>query len=94
VRDNGIGIAPEQLPRIFDLYSQSKDENERSGRDGLGIGLTLVKDIVEMHGGRVKAFSTGRNQGSEFLVQLPLNSTESDRRREIFFRRRSAGMPC
>jgi signal transduction histidine kinase len=71
VQDNGIGIEPEMLPYVFDLFWQSPDASKRS-REGLGIGLALVRQFVELHGGSVKAFSAGRGQGSEFVVSLPL----------------------
>ena len=67
MRDNGRGISAEVLPRIFDLFMQ-----QREGGGGLGIGLTLVKQLVNMHGGRVMAKSAGPGQGSEFSVWLPL----------------------
>ena len=70
VRDNGIGISPEMLPRIFDLFTQVDRSLDRS-QGGLGIGLTLVRQLVEMHGGRVQAHSEGPNRGSEFVVRLP-----------------------
>ncbi len=70
VRDNGIGIEAEQLPRIFEMFTQIDTSLERS-ISGLGIGLTLVKNLVEMHGGTVEAKSAGKDQGSEFLVRLP-----------------------
>jgi len=73
VQDTGIGIAAEQLPRIFDMFMQADTSFERS-RHGLGIGLTLVKNVVEMHGGTVEAHSAGVDQGSEFVVRLPLLS--------------------
>jgi signal transduction histidine kinase/ActR/RegA family two-component response regulator len=66
VQDNGRGISKELLPRVFDLFVQ-----EREGGGGLGIGLTLVKQLVQMHSGRVKAKSAGPGQGSEFSVWLP-----------------------
>jgi signal transduction histidine kinase len=72
VRDNGRGISPELLPRVFDLFMQ-----EREGGGGLGIGLTLVKQLVGMHGGRVNASSAGLGQGSEFCVWLPQSSERS-----------------
>jgi two-component system CheB/CheR fusion protein len=71
VQDNGIGIAPEQLGRIFDMFMQVDTSLERSV-SGLGVGLTLVKKLVEMHGGSVEAHSAGIGQGSEFVLRLPL----------------------
>lgn len=71
VRDTGMGIAPEVLPSIFDLFTQAPRPPDRS-QGGLGIGLTVVRRIVELHGGSVEAFSAGRGQGSEFAVHLPL----------------------
>jgi CheY-like chemotaxis protein/two-component sensor histidine kinase len=76
VRDNGIGIAPELLPRIFDLFTQADRSLDRS-QGGLGIGLTLVRSLVEMHGGRITAASAGVGKGSEFVVRLPLGSPEA-----------------
>jgi two-component system, sensor histidine kinase len=70
VRDTGIGIRPEVLPRIFDLFVQGSDSMARSA-GGLGLGLTIVKRLVELHGGTVSASSPGPNRGSEFLVRLP-----------------------
>jgi PAS domain S-box-containing protein len=72
VRDTGVGIAPEILPRIFDLFTQAERSLDRS-QGGLGIGLALVQRLVEMHGGTVAAFST-LGQGSEFVVRLPVVS--------------------
>ena len=71
VRDTGIGIAADQLPRIFEMFAQVDTSLERS-RGGLGIGLTLVKRLVEMHGGTVEARSEGLGRGSEFVVRLPV----------------------
>jgi len=71
VRDNGVGIAPESLARIFEMFSQVDGMTERS-EGGLGIGLALVKGIVELHGGRVEARSGGLGTGSEFIVRLPV----------------------
>jgi signal transduction histidine kinase/ActR/RegA family two-component response regulator len=71
VRDTGIGIAPEMLPKIFDLFVQV-DHAATKSQGGLGIGLTLVRNLVEMHQGRVGARSAGLGQGSEFVVHLPL----------------------
>ena len=70
VRDNGIGIDPELLPRVFDLFTQADCSLDRS-QGGLGIGLTLVRRLVEMHGGSVTASSAGIGKGSEFVVRLP-----------------------
>jgi len=70
-RDNGIGITPAMLPRVFDLYAQS-DRALRKSQGGLGIGLKLVRSLVEMHGGTVQALSNGPDQGSEFIVRLPV----------------------
>jgi CheY-like chemotaxis protein/two-component sensor histidine kinase len=71
VRDNGIGISQEILPRIFEMYAQADHSWERA-QGGLGIGLTLVRNLVEMHGGTVEAHSHGSYQGSEFILRLPL----------------------
>ncbi len=71
VRDTGIGIAPELQPRIFELFMQADPSLDRS-QGGLGIGLTLVRSLVEMHGGLIGVASAGRGQGSEFTVRLPL----------------------
>jgi len=71
VRDTGIGIAPDLLPRIFDLFTQADRSSDRS-QGGLGIGLTLVERLVKLHGGAVQAFSAGLGLGSQFTVQLPL----------------------
>jgi signal transduction histidine kinase len=71
IRDNGIGIAPDLLPCIFDLYRQGAGAQSRH-QGGLGIGLALVKSLVELHGGTVAAYSGGVNSGSEFVVRLPL----------------------
>ncbi|HWZ62075.1 MAG TPA: HAMP domain-containing sensor histidine kinase [Steroidobacteraceae bacterium] len=70
IQDSGIGIAPEVLPHIFDLFKQADEASLRS-KSGLGIGLALVRNLVELHGGSVAATSGGRGQGSEFTVRLP-----------------------
>jgi signal transduction histidine kinase len=74
VKDSGIGIEPAHLPRVFDLFTQLDASLERT-QGGLGIGLTLVKNLVQMHGGVVEAHSQGRHQGSEFVVRLPAENT-------------------
>ena len=71
VRDNGVGIAPEHLPHVFDLFAQA-DRSLTRAQGGLGIGLTLVRSLVELHGGSVQARSAGSGQGSEFELRLPL----------------------
>lgn len=70
VKDTGIGIPPKLLPHIFDLFTQADRSLDRS-QGGLGIGLTLVRRLVEMHGGSIEALSDGPSHGSEFVVRLP-----------------------
>jgi signal transduction histidine kinase len=70
VRDSGIGIAPEVLPHLFDLFRQADEAAPRS-QSGLGIGLAVVRDLVESHGGSVMGASAGLGEGSEFTVRLP-----------------------
>jgi CheY-like chemotaxis protein len=70
VRDNGVGIAPEMIGRVFDGFAQVDQSLERS-QGGLGLGLTLVRSLVELHGGSVEARSEGPGRGSEFIVRLP-----------------------
>ena len=72
IRDTGIGIPPYLLPRVFDLFVQADRSLDRA-RGGLGLGLTLVRQLVELHGGTVVALSDGVGQGSEFAVRLPLD---------------------
>ena len=71
VQDSGIGIAPDMLGKLFQMYSQADAAVHRS-QGGLGIGLSLVRGLVELHGGRVEAKSDGVHKGSEFIVRLPL----------------------
>lgn len=71
VRDNGIGIAADQLPSVFDMFTQV-NRSSRHAQGGLGIGLTLVRSLVALHGGRVEARSDGLGCGSEFVVELPV----------------------
>jgi signal transduction histidine kinase len=71
VRDNGQGISPELLHRIFDLYQRGPHQRER----GLGLGLALVKSLLELHGGSVAAHSQGAGMALEFIVCLPIANT-------------------
>jgi signal transduction histidine kinase len=80
VRDNGPGIDPVLLPRVFDLFQQIPGDGAR-GAGGLGIGLALVKALVELHGGSVAAYSDGPGTGSEFVVRLPARACGSYRPR-------------
>jgi PAS domain S-box-containing protein len=73
VADNGIGIAPQLLPHVFELFTQAERTPDRA-QGGLGLGLALVKNLVELHGGSVSAASAGLGQGSRFTVRLPLLS--------------------
>jgi PAS domain S-box-containing protein len=82
IRDDGIGIAPEHLPRLFDMFSQIDTSLERT-QGGLGIGLNLVKQLVEMHGGRVEVRSEGVGTGSEFIVHFPVNAEDVNGTGEI-----------
>jgi PAS domain S-box-containing protein len=76
VRDSGIGIAPELLPHVLEMFTQA-ERARRHSQDGLGIGLALVKRLVEMHGGVVRAHSAGEGKGSEFTIRLPLSHQQS-----------------
>jgi signal transduction histidine kinase len=80
VRDNGIGIPPERLARVFEPFTQF-DRGTNGSPGGLGIGLALVHRLVEMHGGRITAASEGRGRGSEFVIRLPLDRRSQRRRR-------------
>jgi signal transduction histidine kinase/ActR/RegA family two-component response regulator len=71
VRDTGMGITPEVLPRIFEMFTQA-DRTMAGSPGGLGIGLTLVRRLVQMHGGTITVHSDGRGKGSEFIIDLPM----------------------
>jgi PAS domain S-box-containing protein len=77
VRDNGSGIAADMMPKLFDLFTQGKRRPDRA-QNGLGVGLTLVKQLVEMHGGTVQALSEGPGKGSEFVVRLPALAADGE----------------
>jgi CheY-like chemotaxis protein len=76
VKDNGIGIAPDVLPKVFDLFVQAERTLDRS-QGGLGIGLALARNLVDLHGGTIAAHSEGPGKGSEFVARLPLSPTRS-----------------
>ncbi|WNG43309.1 response regulator [Archangium minus] len=75
VRDTGIGMSPELMARVFELFVQAQQQLDRS-RGGLGIGLTLVRRLVELHGGTVSVHSEGEGKGSELSVRLPLEAAQ------------------
>jgi signal transduction histidine kinase len=77
VRDTGVGIAPEMLPRVFDMFTQERQELDRT-QGGLGLGLTIVRNLVTLHGGTVDVMSAGRGKGSEFVVRLPASQSVAD----------------
>lgn len=76
VQDNGSGITPEILPHIFEIFTQADSSLARS-QGGLGLGLTLTRRLIEMHGGTVSAYSAGDQQGSKFVIRLPLFNAPS-----------------
>jgi two-component system, chemotaxis family, CheB/CheR fusion protein len=75
VRDNGVGISPDMMPQLFEMFFQARTSLDRA-EGGLGIGLSITKRLVELHGGRVEAFSDGPGKGSEFLVHLPISQVQ------------------
>jgi signal transduction histidine kinase len=77
VQDSGIGIPPEIMPHIFELFTQAEISSGSQG--GLGIGLSVVKDTVDLHGDSVQATSNGLGKGSEFTVRLPLAERSQQR---------------
>lgn len=81
VKDNGVGIPSELIPHVFELFAQIDRHMDRS-KGGLGIGLRLVKSLVELHGGRIRASSGGAGQGSEFIIRLPM-ATETCPQEEV-----------
>jgi PAS domain S-box-containing protein len=81
VRDNGIGMAPDLLPHVFELFVQA-DHTSTKAQGGLGIGLTLARNLVHLHGGTIEARSAGLGKGSEFVVRLPLLARQDESPRE------------
>lgn len=77
VMDNGLGISAAMLPKVFELFAQVQTQSYGRSQGGLGIGLTLVRSLVELHGGSVEARSAGIGKGSEFVVRLPLAADQS-----------------
>jgi CheY-like chemotaxis protein len=77
IRDSGVGIAVRLLPHVFDLFTQGKELPPGRGQTGLGVGLSLVRTLVEGHGGRVEAYSEGPGKGTEFVVRLPIAAEEA-----------------
>jgi signal transduction histidine kinase/CheY-like chemotaxis protein len=93
ISDTGIGIAADALPRVFDMFVQAHARDSRA-QSGLGIGLTLVRSLVDMHGGSVSAHSAGVGRGSEFVVRLPLRpGREQHRTRNLAAPGKVAGVP-
>ena len=78
IRDTGIGIAAEMLPRVFDLFTQERQALDRA-QGGLGLGLTIVRSLVQLHGGTIKVHSDGLGKGSEFVMRFPVASEASPR---------------
>jgi CheY-like chemotaxis protein/two-component sensor histidine kinase len=76
VRDTGIGIAPEVLPRVFELFAQAERTLDRA-QGGLGVGLTISRNLAQLHGGTIDARSGGLGRGSEFVVRLPVAPTDA-----------------
>jgi PAS domain S-box-containing protein len=87
VRDTGIGIEPDLIPKVFDLFSQGQRRAGRS-HEGGGIGLSLAKNLVELHGGTITAHSDGAHRGSEFVVKLPISSRAQAETRQLLPERR------
>ena len=77
IRDTGIGIAPEMLPHVFDMFTQAERTLDRA-EGGMGVGLTLSRRLVELHGGRIEARSEGVGKGAEFIVRLPVPAQKID----------------
>ena len=85
IRDNGVGIAPDKLKRVFDPFVQVDDPRVQC--NGMGLGLSLVKKWVALHGGTIKAYSEGMDLGTEFVVRFPLLESARHRDRNDYLRR-------
>lgn len=92
VRDNGMGIEPTLLPRIFELFVQADRHDDRA-RSGIGLGLTLARRLVQLHGGTIEASSAGTGHGSEFVVRVPLATPEEAGAQREHVRLKAAGEP-
>ncbi|QRK11836.1 response regulator [Archangium violaceum] len=93
VRDTGIGMSPELMARVFELFVQAEQQLDRS-RGGLGIGLTLVRRLVELHGGTVSVHSEGEGKGSELVVRLPLEAAQEEAAQEEAAQEAAASEPA
>jgi signal transduction histidine kinase len=82
VKDNGRGIAPDFLPYVFDRFRQADPSPTRGATWGLGIGLSIAKHLVELHGGSIQAVSAGVDAGATFIVELPITAHDAMRRSE------------
>jgi hypothetical protein len=71
IKDSGIGLAAEDLQHVFERFWQAGDKANRKG-DGLGLGLAIARDLVQLHGGSIRAESAGKGQGTTFVVELPV----------------------
>jgi CheY-like chemotaxis protein len=92
VRDSGIGISAPMLPKVFEMFMQADRSTNRS-QGGLGIGLTLVKQLTEMHAGTVSVQSEGPGQGTEFIVRLPVAAVQPDRTKQPSVSQKPTSLP-
>lgn len=92
VRDTGVGIAPDMLARVFELFTQG-DRRSRRAQDGLGIGLHLSRSLVQLHGGSLTVSSAGAHRGSTFRVRLPRDASDTAPHAEAQVPLRAASPP-